>query len=142
MKQFSRYCSIPLAVAAVLLVGCGPDVELATVQGQVLYNGKKLPFGSVTFQPPSGQPSTARIQADGTFRLNTRGQGEGAVVGRNQVRVTCFQGQDPSKSRGADGNDSLGSSLIPERYNSYETSGIVIDVPAGNRDPIVLELVD
>ena len=84
-----------LLVAAVSVAGCGRRRALAPVTGKVLYQGKPLRFGAVTFLPEHGQPATGVIQADGAFQMVTHGEGNGAAVGRNLVRIACYEGQDP-----------------------------------------------
>ena len=128
-----------VSVVSGLLAGCGSEVELAPVEGRVLYNGEPLSFGSVMFQPPRGQPARGVIQSDGTFVLDTVGAGNGAVVGPNKVRVTCFEAQDPNANSGQFG-EGLGRSLIPEKYNRYETSGIEIEVSPDQNAPLTIEL--
>jgi len=124
------------------LVGCGESRPLAPVEGQVLYKGKPLEFGSVTFQPPGGQPARADIGPGGKFVLNTPGEGDGAVIGLNKVRVTCYESQAPGKTPASEGEGGLGKSLIPERYSSYETSGITMEVKSGQNEPLIIELTD
>lgn len=126
---------------AATLVGCGNnDRPLAPVTGQVLYRGEPLAFGSVTFQPAGGQPARADIGPDGKFELATPGQGAGGVVGHNRIRVTSFEGQAPTAA--AAGDAPLGKSLIPERYTSYTTSGLEVEIQQGNNEPIIIELTD
>lgn len=127
-------------VAGLTLAGCGPRRPLVPVQGRVLLDGKPLAFGSVSFQSANGQPATAAIQSDGSFVLTVIGEGSGAVKGRNRVLVTCYEGQRQAEvTSGIEAT--LGKPLIPARYTSYETSGIVIDIEPGMRLPLVLDLV-
>ena len=100
VSVFREALSYLLLVSAVLaalcsLAGCGERRPLSRVTGQVLYDGKPLQFGTVSFQPEHGQPATAVIQPDGSFSLHTVGEGSGAVVGRNLVRVACYENQQP-----------------------------------------------
>jgi hypothetical protein len=134
--------SVSLGMLLLTVVGCGDSRPLAPVHGQVLYNGKPLQFGGVTFQPPSGQPARATIGPDGKFTLTTPGEGEGGVIGTNQVRVTCYEGQSPDKKSAAGGEGVLGKSLIPEHYTSYETSGLTVEIKAGQTEPVILKLDD
>jgi len=58
----------PLLV--LLAVGCGrSSVEQAEVSGKVLYRGKPLPGGVVTFLSSKGFSGTAAVGADGSYRL-------------------------------------------------------------------------
>jgi hypothetical protein len=134
--------AVCLAIA-IVAAGCGNHRNLAFVSGKVTYHGKPLQFGSVMFQPESGQPATAAIQPDGTFTMATRGEGDGASVGKNRVRVSCFESQSPSyKPANGPGELSLGKSLIPQKYSSYETSGITVEVRSGTNEPFIINLTD
>lgn len=141
----SHRCAVEVLVLALALLlltdfsGCRPrERELAPLTGKVLYQGKPLTFGAVMIEHDQGQPATAAIQPDGTFVIETRGEGQGAVVGKRRVRVACYEAQDPAKK----GSDSLGESLIPRKYTSFETSGLVIDVKPGTNEPLVIELTE
>lgn len=126
-------------ITSLIVAGCGPRRPLVPVKGRVLFDGQPLAFGSVSFQGASGQPATAAIGPDGTFVLAVIGEGPGAARGRNRVIVACYEGQRrPAASSGAELH--LGASLIPERYASYETSRLVIDVEPGMRLPVELHL--
>lgn len=133
--------SLILAMIAAVASGCSkPRRELAPLTGKVTFEGKPLQFGSVTMEHSSGQPATAAIQSDGTFAMATIGEGEGAAVGKWRVRIGCNEAQDPAK-RPAPGQPAIpGKSLIPERYASFDLSGLVVDVRPGRNEPIVLSL--
>lgn len=138
-KSLMRF---PIALPCVLLlitssVGCSKGPQIVPVKGKVLYNGEPLTFGSVMFQPEAGQPARASIQGDGTFVLTTDSVNDGAKVGRNRIRVTCYESQNATE-----GEATLGKLLIPRKYTDIDTSGIVIEVPAGGADDIVIELTD
>jgi hypothetical protein len=93
------------------------------------------------FQPEFGQPSRSVIGPDGTFTLWTEVEGDGARIGKNEVRITCYEGQRPDANRG-EGEPTLGKSLIPLKYTSFAHSGIKIVVePQGNQN-VVLEIKD
>ena len=107
----------------------------------MLYNGEPLKFGGVMFQPEAGQPARGVIQPDGTFVLTTNNSGDGATVGRNRVRVTCYEAQDPAAGA-SEGEASLGKLLIPKKYTDIDTSEIEIDIPRGGKNDVVIELKD
>lgn len=130
-----------LLVAAMTSAGCGrSDRELTPLTGKVLYEGEPLRFGSVIFEHEYGQPATAAIQPDGAFVLATRGEAAGTVVGTRRVRVACYEGQDPARRPDPDGGGELGRSLIPERFTSFATSGLTVEVRPGANEPVVLNL--
>ncbi len=130
-----------LLAAATSSIGCGKQQrELAPLTGSVTHRGEPLRFGAVMVEHKYGQPSTAQIQSDGTFAMATRGEGEGAAVGTCRIRVACYEGQDPARKPAPDEPPVLGKSLIPEKYTSFETSGLTVEVRAGVNEPLVLNL--
>jgi len=133
--------SLLLAAVTVAAAGCSRGPSIVPVQGKVHYNGQPLAFGSVMLQPDAGQPARAKIQPDGTFKMTTNRFGDGATVGRNRVRVTCYEGQGPSAAEG-EGEPALGKSLIPRRYADIDTSGIVVQIEPPGNDNLVIELTD
>jgi hypothetical protein len=144
MKSIVKVCVLAalLAVAATV-TGCGKGRALAPVSGKVTYQGKSLPYGRVMLQPQSGQPSTGDIQSDGTFQMVTPGEGTGASVGKNMVLIVCRERPSPeakAKAAAARQETSPGRSLIPEKYSSYDTSGITVDVHPGSNEPLVMTL--
>ena len=138
------------AAVATSIPGCGKAKrDRAVVTGKVTYNGEPLRFGTVIFEPETGQYATGAIQPDGTFRMTTRGEGDGVPVGKCKVRFVCFANQDPSakpvpaESGPMQGEGLvMGPSLIPKKYLSSDTSGFIVDVKPGDNEPLVFELTD
>lgn len=117
-------------------------MPVAPVEGRVLYRGKPLEFGSVLFQPDVGPTARGIIQPDGTFRLSTYGNGDGAVLGTHRVQIGCFEGQRPGAETGdAASETALGRPLIPRRYTRFDQSGLTAEVQAVN-GVLLLELDD
>lgn len=141
-RMFALFHRIPVCLLVVaFFVGCSKQ-EYAPVSGKVVYKGQPLTFGSVMFFPESGQPAHGQIKEDGTFYLSTNGDGDGARIGVNKVRVACFQTQKPQPDGSIKEEPGVGPSLIPERYDSPEHSGLVVDVPPEGKSDVVLELQD
>jgi hypothetical protein len=107
----------------------------------VLLNGQPLEFGSVMFQPASGQPAIGEIQSDGTFTLSTFAPNDGAVVGTHKVRIACYESQRRGAAKGP-GEQSLGKLLIPMKYTLFDQSGLNAEVLEEENEPVVFELVD
>ena len=130
---------ICLLTAFALVAGCHRGPTMAPVTGKVFYNGRPLEFGSVMFQPASGQPAQGQIQSDGTFTLSTYKEADGAVVGRHKVRITCYETEKPGFPR-SPGEQTLGRLLIPEKYTFLDQSGLSADVSIDREEPFVFEL--
>ena len=109
--------------------------------GKVTYNGQPLQFGVVMIQGKGGQPATGKIQSDGSFTLETRGEGDGVPVGENKVKVLCYEGQNPEVLE-KNPRTQLGNPLIPARYLTYRTSGITVNIKPEGNEPLVLNLTN
>lgn len=141
MKQLqitAWICVVSLGVA-----GCKDKPELAPLSGKVTYKGKALEFGSIMLQPVAGgQYSRADIQSDGTFSLVTADGEEGATIGMNRIRVSCFPAQKPGAATVPGEEVQLGKSLIPEVYNNFSSSELTVDVLPENNPPLIIDLTD
>jgi len=123
-----------------LCLGCGysPDLPpLAKVTGTVTLDGKPLTRGSVQFVPDeskgiTGPPSVGAIGPDGTYTMTTAGV-SGAIVGWHKVAVEARQEVDLSQG-------SWAPSLIPEKYNNPNASGLTAEVKAGQSNVVDLAL--
>jgi hypothetical protein len=102
---------ISLFAACVVFLNGPPlvaaDEDLSTIEGKVTYNGKPLQDGSITFHLKDDQFVGAKIQPDGTFRV------ERVPVGT--VKVTFAS----KKLR------------IPTKYGIPETSPLTLEVKKG-----------
>jgi len=132
---------VSLALLLPVLMGCADKSasNVVPVEGKVLLDGQPLAFGTVTFQPNSGQPARGEIQSDGTFKLSTYAPNDGATVGRHQVRITCYESQSPDAKDSLE-SESLGASLIPERYTKFATSGLVVSIVSSGTAPFEFNL--
>jgi hypothetical protein len=103
--------------------GCGGP-KTYPVRGQLLWaDGKpvtEFPGGTVIFESTE-QPVSAQgeIQADGTFRLSTYQQDDGAPPGKYRVLV-----QQPLE----EGKDRPPPRIMHQRFESFETSGLTATV--------------
>ena len=78
---------------ALALSGCGEDgPELGRVEGTVTMDGKPLPNASVVFVPENGRPAGATTDAQGKYVLNFTAGREGALLGKNTVRISTSRG--------------------------------------------------
>lgn len=135
MKIFQHIIfSTIIAIGAI--TGCtpsGPPVHY--VEGTILFDGRPLTEALVDFTPKSGTDGLAaigRTDKNGTFKLTAMQGGKpggGTLPGEYIVTITRPEDK-PSKTqqiKNPDGSTQkldLYDSLIPERYNSPETSGL------------------
>lgn len=123
-------------------LGCGESgPPLVEATGSVVYRGNPLESASVTFQPEQGQPAVGRTDAQGKFRLATRGR-PGVSPGRAKVAITAAEaiGDVPSQSEVE--VEIRTRSLIPEKYGSFETSGLAVAVDGSRDNDFTFDLTD
>lgn len=84
--------SLPLALAAALLSGCGAKTyQVAPVRGKLTHQGQPVSGGSLVFGPIGtgngevGKPGIAEVGPDGSFEVTTYSEGDGAVIGKHTV---------------------------------------------------------
>jgi hypothetical protein len=119
--------------------GCSQNDSLATVEGIVRLEGQPLRTGTVRFVPTAGRAATGQIQSDGTFKLGTFGESDGAVTGIHKVAIIAYETAGdgrPAYEAGAQAN----KPLVPQRYMAVGTSGLTFEVkPGENRAEFDLE---
>ena len=140
MSQLRAAGAIVPLLALVLTIGCsaGPEATYP-VEGVVRLDDEPLGGGSVMFESVArgeeGKSYTARgtIRPDGSYRLTTFEQDDGAVAGRHRVSVIG------TSIMPAESETPVSVVLPPEKYSSSETSGLEFEVkPQSNRIDIDL----
>jgi hypothetical protein len=87
-------------------------------------------FDSVTDDPKRHAVARGKVEPDGTFRLSTYREGDGAVEGRHRVVVMpapvlaedMRPGQPPPRPN------------VHPRFGNYETSGLEVTVKPGRNE--------
>ncbi len=138
--------SVLIAIAASVLVGCGPDrPETMPVTGTVTLDGKPVAGAAVMLMPEAGgRPATAETDESGAFSVMTFEPGDGALLGKHAVTVTKKKvtGMLTDKD-GLSGGVAPGGIqvewLVPQKYSVPKTSGLTVEVKDG-MPPLVLEL--
>lgn len=128
-----------LFLSALLLAthaGCSPShqLETAEVHGTVTLDGRPVTAGGVMFLPDRGRGATAKISSDGTYRLTTYVDGDGAIVGKHQVSIL------PPYAAGETDLPSAPAQSIPARYHNGGSSRIEVEVQAGQVNVVDLKL--
>jgi hypothetical protein len=114
--------------------GCGSKSSLARVRGKVLLDDKPLAAGSIVTIPESGRGAHGAI-ADGEFELGTFGNNDGALPGVHKVAVVAYE-----SAAGQGAESGTGKLLVPQHYTSPESSGLTIEVKAGEVNEPTLKL--
>jgi hypothetical protein len=118
--------SLSLLLAG-LPFGCGSGDEKTPttlpVTGKVTYKGEPVTKGTITFQPDDGRPATGEIQPDGTYKLSTFADKDGAVPGHHKVMIVANTA-DPTKIPGSSPGYVAPKDLVPKKYGSLSTSGL------------------
>jgi hypothetical protein len=124
-----------VVLTALLCAGCGQKTSsVASVHGKVTLDGKPLPSGSIVTLPAAGRGASAPIQM-GEFELSTFSKNDGAIIGTHKVAVTANE-----SPQGTGPEAAAGKSLVPQRYSNPDTSGLTIEVKAGEVNTPTLEL--
>jgi hypothetical protein len=133
-----KICQPLLFAAALLLAGCRDDGRFSTYSagGTVkMHDGRPLAGGAILCESPHGLAARAVIEDDGTFRLGTYGEADGAVEGKHRVaiRPPTPDNFDPDAAPAA-------PLLIDQRYLTMDTSGIEFSVTPDGPNQFTIEL--
>jgi hypothetical protein len=146
-RKASGRC-LALLTSTAIIFGCGGDSgkpKLGRVSGTVIYNGKPVTKGIVSFIPISGpgmatgQSAAGEIGSDGSYQLTTFESGDGAVLGEHRVIIQSREDDPALKGGGMPIPDKLGrlnikppTYLVPQKYATTETSPLNFTVREGN----------
>jgi hypothetical protein len=146
-------CATATALGLALIGGCGDDTGLEKrypVSGKVTYNDQPLQKGNISFIP--AEPSDTKLRpangtiVNGNYTLSTAAAGDGAFPGKYKISITSVdidntQVIETIKKYGGGGRQgeigkaaAKAKSLIPEKYNSSEMSGLTATVEAKPND--------
>ena len=123
-----------ISILTLALTGCN-SAKTHPVNGTVKFkdgaDGSALAGYIVDFESVEQKVSgSGEVQADGTFKISTYGDNDGAVPGKHRVAVSPplpLPDVTPPKP------------LIPTKLGGLETSGLEVEIKPGSND-VVLEL--
>lgn len=119
-----------LALGLVCVSGCGDGrPKRVPVSGQVLVDGKPLPYGFVQVVPEGARPAAGAVGPDGRFTLTTFEPGDGAVLGIHPVMVTAAEMISTTTQRWH----------APKKYADVATSGLAVTIDAPT-DSLLIQL--
>ena len=132
-----------------LVTGCGKPAGLPNmvpIRGTVSYDGSMLTEGTVIYAPIASEGRQARgtIQPNGSFRLTTLREHDGAQHGEYKIVVIALEphpGEPPSREEveAAGGRINRGY-VIPERYTSAARTTLTDSVNADHNGVMKIEL--
>jgi hypothetical protein len=144
------FCRRVLTLAGLIfLSGCGSDQptgdRIATVSasGVLTLDGKPLEYYQVLCFPPNGaRPAAGTADAEGKFVLGTNEPGDGAVAGSHKVAINWLgpPSSDPNEGIMEFSEPPAPTIEIDPRYSDPETSGLVVEIPAGGTNEIRIDL--
>ena len=121
-----RVSTAGVLLAALLAAGCG-GANVVPTKGIVTLDGKPLEGANVNFLPEvasaKSQPAQAMTKADGTFKMETHGDG-GVFAGKYKVVVLKFA---PVSLEGGGRPESM--NILSEMYESPDKTPFFVTVP-------------
>ena len=116
---FAAACAVGLSCPT--LAGCQPSGPTAyPASGRVVFSDKSpLTSGNIEFAPVEGEIRTSArgmIEEDGSFRLSTFSEADGALAGRHRVLII------PGRQRGE--RPGTERRTLHGKYQSFDTSGL------------------
>ena len=149
LTQWKKPLSIAAGSLAVLLLayfffpanlfGRSGRVAVYAVQGKIEFEGKAIPNAAIYLHPiGETDPQTPRprgtAREDGSFVLGTYGNDDGAPAGEYKVTVQWYK---RAELKDADGGR-LQKNLLQARYAAATTSGLTVEIRAGeNQIPVI-----
>jgi hypothetical protein len=130
-QVFERPCRVAgLALVLALAAGCG-STNTYPVRGKVVFkDGTPLTGGLILLRPVEEKLQVSvrgDIQQDGSFVLGTYKEDDGAFPGKYQVAIT-----PPPRPKRRE--KPIGKAIVDPRFESYETSGLEVEVKRGKND--------
>jgi hypothetical protein len=142
------------------LAGCGASSQPVDVSGKVTYQGKAVVCGTVTLVDPGGNAKSGNIGPDGTYTV------KGVSPGTVKVAVMSLDPARPLNPLGAAGEgtddtarapaaapavtdrsnwtepnvDRSKWTPLPKKYEYAHTSGVTVDVKAGENTGVDIKL--
>jgi hypothetical protein len=117
---------IVFAMAAALLPGCSEEggFKLARVSGTVTLDGAAVEGAGLEFVADAGGVSYGRTDASGHYYMSFGASKTGAIVGKNQVRITA------GDKVAVGGKKYESTEVFPRKYN--KESELLVDVAPGS----------
>jgi hypothetical protein len=128
VMSFIKFASVGSALLVAVLTGCSGDsrVPVYPVTGKVTFDGKPASGAQVmlnaTGEVPKDLALIGVVNDDGSFKISSYGDGDGAPAGEYVVTVQWFR---VVQSEGGSGR---GPNVVPPKYSTKEASPIKVTV--------------
>ena len=123
---------ITLTILMAMSIGCGPSApKKYPITGTVTFGGQPLPKGVVMMRPQQGPAATAEIGPDGKYELEI-------VAGEHAVQVVALNISEEAKKDFE--KLAAAQSLVPKKYNRFDTSGVTVVVEPDQSEPVDINL--
>jgi hypothetical protein len=121
--------SFLLAAIVFGATGCNRGPPIAEVSGKVSFEGQPVTEGVINFASESGFGIQSQLGADGRYRLHSH-HGKGIPLGTYKVSISPppFDPVPADLSQPPPRQPEYPN--IPQRYRSFQTSGLVAEVVA------------
>jgi hypothetical protein len=111
--------------------GCDKEEVRGRIAGTVIFQGKAVSEGLVLFRNiDKGVNMNATLKPDGSYEIITA-KGLGLPLGVYRVSV-CPPPLDPDTGRFIPASKMKPYPNIPQKYRSFETSGLTLEVKEGD----------
>lgn len=129
--------AIVVVACLCLLTGCSDRHKTYPVQGKVQFkSGGPVRVGTIELKSREHDiQARGTLNTDGTFKLTTYEDGDGAIAGKHGCVVVQFV-----MAEGIKGHRPSTIGVIDRRYNSYATSGLEIEISPKGKNEITIEV--
>jgi len=110
-----------------VVVGCNRGPKIVVAEGKVQFeDGSPVVVGTIETKSVQhdGIQATGKIERDGTFKLTTFVEGDGAAVGDHQCVIVQFV-----LAEGLTGHQPSTQGVVNPIHRNYSTSGLRFTVP-------------
>jgi hypothetical protein len=120
--------------------GCTGRGPLGAVHGRVSYKGIPLARGIIVFEVTGARPASAQIVNGQITEVTTFRPNDGVPVGHAAVAVFAFEPPAPSAATSKPGEPNYmgmdAKSLVPQKYNHPQTSGLNCVIHSGENEVV------
>jgi hypothetical protein len=136
-KLSPKICRGLLLLCFAVLLGCGGSRGRVPVTGLVLFDGKPLESGKITFGGEQGAAGVGEIR-NGSFSLSENANQDGVLPGKYDVLIHSWIEERGSVRE--DGSFSPGITRIPLLYLDPAKSGLTAEVKAEGKNHFTFEV--